>query len=182
MLDHNKENQTIQNIKKDFRDKLLQEKKIYVTARSSILQRGKAEKIVTEIQKSLELEEFEEALAAIAILFQQGGTARSCDGNMKIVLFNKEIKLADIRKVLKRLSYNKAERKLARTFANEIHEIAVLMDLPGNLYLKIQKKNLERKFSIEQKAWLSDFQSENEKCPAELRNLILETFQKKRKK
>jgi len=56
------------------------------------------------------------------------------------------------------------------------------MELPGNLYLKIQKKNLERKFSIEEKAWLSDFQSDNEKCLVELKNLIVETFKKKIKK
>lgn len=53
------------------------------------------------------------------------------------------------------------------------------MKLPGNLYNKIQKKDLNKVFSLEEKVWLSDFQSDNESCPNELRTLILDTFKKK---
>lgn len=90
-------------------------------------------------------------LSNASYILQQGGTARSCDGNMSITLFDKQFKLADLRKIMKQLSCNKAERKLARTLANKIHEISVILSLPANLYLKIQKKNLERKFTMEEK-------------------------------
>lgn len=53
------------------------------------------------------------------------------------------------------------------------------MELPGNLYNKIQNKNFSKNFTIEEKVWLSDFQSDNENCPVELRTLILETLKKK---
>jgi hypothetical protein len=165
-------------VNEDLKKKLHIEKNVYVTARTSKLQRKTAEKIIERTKENLQLNSREEALAVIAILLQQGGTARSCDGNMTITLFDKEIKLADLRKTLKQMSCNKAERKLARTLANEIYEIALIMELPGNLYLKIQKENLERKFTVEEKIWLSDFQSENENCPVELRTLITETFKK----
>lgn len=158
--------------------KLHDQKNLFVAARSSRLLIGTAEKIISRMQEEFKLETPEEALAVIAILLQQGGTARSCDGNMSTTLFDKQFKLADLRKIMKQLSCNKAERKLARTLANKIHEISVILSLPGNLYLKIQKKNLERKFTMEEKAWLSDFQSDNENCPLELRTLILETFRK----
>ena len=160
----------------EFKKKLLTEKTVYIAARTSKLQRGTAEKIIEKTKENLQLASREEALAVIAILLQQGGTARSCDGNMTITLFDKEVKLADLRKTMKQMSCNKAERKLARTLANEIYEIALIMELPGNLYLKIQKKDLERKFTLEEKVWLSDFQSDNEKCPVELRTLIVDTF------
>lgn len=104
------------------------------------------------MQEQFKLETPEEALAVIAILLQQGGTARSCDGNMSTTLFDKEFKLADLRRIMKQMSCNKAERKLARTLADKIYEISVIMELPGNLYLKIQKGNLERNFTIEEKA------------------------------
>jgi hypothetical protein len=113
------------------------------------------------------------------MLFQQGGTARSCDGNMSVTFMDVTVKLADVRKVLKENSCNKSERKLARTLANEIHEIASILEIPGNLYQKIQKQNLDTVFNTEQKVWLSDFQSDNENCPVELRKLILETLKKK---
>ena len=54
------------------------------------------------------------------------------------------------------------------------------MEIPGNLYNKIQKKNLKRTFTMKEKVWLSDFQSDNENCPAELRELIFQTFKKEK--
>lgn len=99
---------------------------------------------------------------------------------MSITLFTKEFKLSDIRKILKQNSSNKSERKLARTLATEIFEICKVLETPGNLYLKIQKSNLNKTFTTEEKIWLFDFQSDNEDCPMELRNLILETFKKRK--
>ena len=72
------------------------------------------------------MNDLHEAIATIAVFFQQGGTARSCDENMGIKLFEKSIKLAKIRKILKKNFCNRAERKLARTFANEIQKLAFL--------------------------------------------------------
>jgi hypothetical protein len=43
-----------------------------------------------------------------------------------------------------------------------------------------KKQNLDTVFNTEQKVWLSDFQSDNENCPVELRKLILETFKSKK--
>ena len=167
------------NLSETLRIKLEKEKNHYVAGRSFKLQSG----VVTEIKKKIvdqyKLHSPEEATVVLALFFQQGGSARSCDGNMSVKIFDKEFKLANIRKTLKNCSCNKGERKLARSLANEIREIALIMELPGNLYNKIQKKNLSKNFTIEEKVWLSDFQSDNESCPVELRTLILETFKKK---
>lgn len=157
---------------------IIAQKKNYVAARSSKLQPGIAEKIVTDLAQKFNLEEPQHAIAILAMLFQQGGTARSCDGNMSVIFMDVTVKLTDVRKILKENSCNKSERKLARTLANEIHEIASILEIPGNLYQKIQKQNLNTVFNTEQKIWLSDFQSDNENCPIELRKFILETFKK----
>ena len=63
---------------------------------------------------------------------------------MTISIFNQEIKLADIRKILKEASCNKSKRKLARSLANEIHGVSVSLELNGNLY-----KNTTRKYGID---------------------------------
>lgn len=97
---------------------------------------------------------------------------------MSVTIFGSEIKLSNIRKILKQNSCNRGERKLARSLANELYEISLVLELPGNLYNKIQKKDVSRNFTIDEKVWLSDYQSDNEDCPVELRNLILETFKK----
>lgn len=164
---------------KTFLDTLSNEKKNYITTRSSKVQPVVAEKILADITEAKKLDSPQQAKAFLAMFFQQGGTARSCNGNMSITLFGKEMKLAEIKKILKANNCNKAERKLARTLADDIQLISKIMEIPGNLYLKIQKFNLERAFSTEEKVWLSDFQSDNENCPTALRKLIHDTFKKK---
>jgi hypothetical protein len=166
-------------IDESYKEKLLKEKNTYVAARTSKLPEGMATAIVQRLQEQFKLKEYKDALTVIAVLFQQGGTARSCDGNMSTIIFSQEFKLADIRKILKQMSCNKAERKLARTLASSIQQIAYVMEIPGNLYSKIQKSDLNRTFTTEEKSWLSDFQSDNENCPVELRTLIIDTFKKK---
>lgn len=158
------------------------EKKTYIISRSTKLQSGVVEKIINDLKEQTKINDTEQVIVIIAMLFQQGGTARSCDGNMVVNLFGQTIKLADLRKILKNNSCNRAERKLARSLANEIYEIATIMGVPGNLYKKIQKLHLDREFTMEEKAWLSDFQSDNDNCPTELKKLILDTFQSKDKK
>ena len=159
------------NISKTLKNILAKEKNSYVVSRSSTLQPDIVKDILKKIEKQHNLNTQEEAIAVLALLFQQG--------NMAVKIFDQEFKLANIRKILKNCSCAKGERKLARSLANEIKEIALIMELPGNLYNKIQKQNLSKKFTLEEKVWLSDFQSDNENCPAELRTLILETFKKK---
>lgn len=158
---------------------LLEEKKNYIATRASKLQPGVAEKIIQDLMELKKLTDPQHALAIIAMLFQQGGTARSCDGNMSVTLFGKTVKLAELRKILKQNSCNKAERKLARALAQEIYEVARIIEIQGNLYQKIQKQNLERVFTVEEKIWLSDFQSDNNNCPVALRILIQNTFKNK---
>ena len=67
---------------------------------------------------------------------------------MAVKIFDQEFKLANIRKILKNCSCAKGERKLARSLANEIKEIALIMELPGNLYNKIQNKNFYTKYFV----------------------------------
>ena len=135
-------------ISETLKNKLENEKKFYVTNRSSVLQPGIVTDILKKIEKQHNLNTQEEAIAVLALLFQQGGTARSCDGNMAVKIFDQEFKLANIRKILKNCSCAKGERKLARSLANEIKEIALIMELPGNLYNKIQNKNFYTKYFV----------------------------------
>lgn len=161
-----------------FAEKLVVEKNNFIPARSSDLPKGKVEEVLSEIAKKYSCDR-DEAVAILAVLFQQGGAARSCDGNMTVIVFGKTVKLAEVRKILKQMNCGKAERKLARSLANEIFEICKVLGIPGNLSNQIQKSDLEASYTEEERVWMSDFQSNNEDCPKKLRTLILETFKKK---
>lgn len=170
------------NISTELRAKLNSAKETFVPARSSTLPIGKVEEILEAIKKHFQLSTTDEAITVVAILFQQGGTARSCHGDMATSLFGKSFKLSEIRKILKQNSCKNSERKLARSLANEIFEICNIMELSGNLSAKIQKSNLEKSFQPEELIWMSDFQAENPTCPFEIRTYILESFKKKNNK
>ena len=88
--------------------------------KSAILQPGIVTDILKKIEKQHNLNTQEEAIVMLALLFQQGGTARSCDGNMTVTIFDQEFKLANIRKILKDCLYAKGEHKLARSLVNDI--------------------------------------------------------------
>jgi hypothetical protein len=105
-------------------------------------------------------------------LFQSGGTNRSCDGNLQISIFGKDIKLANLRKILNECKLKANERKLARAIASEIAIISKEFKIPGNLAKKITRDFPERKFTMEELVWLSEFQVDNPECPEESRKLI----------
>lgn len=106
------------------------------------------------------------------MLFQAGGTNRSCDGNLQVSIFGKDIKLASLRKTLTENKLKASERKLARSMASTIAKIAEEIGIPGNLAKKITRDFPERKFTTEELAWLSEFQVDNSDCPEESRKLI----------
>ena len=147
--------------------------------RSNSIPKNTAKKILQEIVETNELSSIEVALTHLTILFQQGGTSRSCDGNLT-AFFEKNVSLSSIRKALKKNGFNRGERKLARTYANEIYAIAAALELDGNLYQKIQRLNPELSFTQSEACWLSDFQASNEETPSNLRNLINASFNKQK--
>ena len=161
---------------KEFIHKLENQKGKTSIPRTDKLSIAQANKINQDIKKEFGLDSRLDSIAVLAVFFQQGATARKCDGNMTITIFEKTIKLAQIRKILKENQAIRQERKLARTFANEIYEVAVILNLPGNLYKKILRNNPDLSLETLDKYWLSDFQSENEECPWHLRKLIIDQF------
>lgn len=161
-----------------FLQTLEKEKEKLELPRAAKLTLTQTDQVLTKIEETYSLNR-NQAITILAILFQQGGTARRCDGNLTVKLFNKEIKLAEIRAILRKQGLKNAERKLARSLATNIQKISVALELQGNLAKKITKNNVNLKLTISDLAWLSDFQSDNEECPGPLKQYINECFQTK---
>ena len=166
-------------ISKKLQDTLKKEKAGMETSRTSTFIPEQATKILEKTRDNTQLKTTEEALAVIAVLFNQGGSVRKCDGNLSVKIFDKDIKLAVIRKSLRECSAKQGERKLARTYGTQIQEISLLLEVEGNLAAKIRRNNPDMEpMTIEQTSWLSEFQLENPDCPKELRQLIQEALSK----
>lgn len=151
-----------------------------IVPRSSILRPSDVSLILNAISQKFNIS-IDNAKIMLAIFFQQGGTARSCDGNTTITLYDVEYKLASIRAILKECKFPRSEKKLARSLNKEIYSICKTLNLPGNLANKIRRLFPEHKFNEGDDIYLSDFQANNEDVPSELRILIQKTFDTKPK-
>lgn len=168
---------------KDFLSSLNKEKNNVKLSRSNTFTLAEVDYILETIKNEIGLSSLDEAKTVIAILFQQGGTARSCDGNMSITVFEKTVKLATIRKILKQCNYARGERKLARTLASDIYLICEKLEIPGNLSQKLKRLGTSTvKLEPNEEIWLSDFQNLNPSIPDKLRNLIEDSFKTKQPK
>ena len=150
-----------------------------IIPRSSTLKDSQRVEIITKfaVQQNIT---HNQALVVIAILFQSGGTAKSCDGNLQCSAFGKTFKLAFLRKALTDSKCKGLERKLGRVLSNEIYQISSKLQIPGNLSQKIIRSHPERQFSAEESYWLSDFHAENlENCPEIIRGFITKSFEKR---
>jgi len=177
----NPNNRTASSSSSSFDEILAQEKARLTLPRSNILPPQIVDAILTAIAQKYNFPSNDHSIAVLTVLFHQGGTARSCDGNLTIPMFEKEIKLSEIRKILKEQNAAKCERKLAKSLATKIHEIAKKLGIPGNLYNLISRENPGRSFLLDEQCWLSDFQATNEDAPASLRELINNSFKKQQK-
>ena len=144
--------------------------------RSIVLDQAKTNEVLENFAAKHELT-VPQAIVVITILFQSGGTNRSCDANLQANLFNKNIKLSSLRKSLAVCKVKDCERKFARSLADEIAKVASFYKIPGNLSLKIQRlKPQLGNISMEILVWLSDFQSSNPNCPPIALGYINEAF------
>jgi len=129
------------------------------------------------LTEELKLPSDKETLIVLTILFQKGGTARQCDGNLEAKIGDKTVKLAQIRSSLKNCRLPKSERKLARSVASILQQIAEVYNIPGNLASVISSRpDFEGQLNDKDKTWLSDFQSGNPDCPEKLRQYINKHF------
>lgn len=164
-------------------EKTLEEMKSTVELpRSNVLSTSTSDAIIEHYKNVTKLKTTEDTFTVIAIFAQQGATARSCDGNMSIKIKEQTFKLSELRKTF---SINKCKngiRKFARTHATEIHFICSKLQIPGNLYNKLQKRQPNLNITAEESYWMSDFQAYNPDCPKDIRDKIIQSFPKSKQK
>lgn len=161
---------------KDFRGKLAMAKETLHVPRSNQLSKPTCDLILKDTKEKYGLEDTNEALAIISVFAQHGGTASSCDGNMKITFLGKDYLLAGIRQIFTQNKAKNGLRKFCRTYGNKIYAICKELDIPGNMYKKILHLNPAEREVEQLKHWLSDFQAFNPDAPAQARSYIIKAF------
>lgn len=150
----------------------------YVVPRTPTLNIIQTDKVIDAITETAKLDSREEAIILLAILFQKGGTARQCDGNLEAEINNKKLRLKTVRDCMRDAGLAKGERRLARSLATAIHTVCHNFNIPGNLARVILANEISLLTFVtdQDKIWMSDFQNDNEECPERIRQLITNYF------
>ena len=154
----------------------------FVVPRTPTLSPLQTEKIVDAIMDETGLKSTEQALTLLAIIFQKGGTARQCDGNLEAEVQGKKLRLKTVRDCMRNVGLPRMERRLARSLATPIYEVCSALNIPGNLARAILTNETTKLTNVtdQDKAWMSDFQNDNEDCPERIRQLISNHFKNKK--
>jgi hypothetical protein len=145
-----------------------------VVPRAQILDTPQTEKIINAVIDEAGLDSTEEALILLAIIFQKGGAARQCDGNLEAEAGGKKLRLETVRDCMRGVGLAGMEWRLARSLATPIYEVCSSLNIPGNLTHAILNNETAMLMNAtdRDKAWMSDFQNDNEDCPERIRQLI----------
>jgi hypothetical protein len=93
-----------------------------VVPRAQILDTPQTEKIINAVIDEAGLDSTEEALILLAIIFQKGGAARQCDGNLEAEAGGKKLRLETVRDCMRGVGLAGMEWRLARSLATPIYE------------------------------------------------------------
>ena len=95
----------------------------FVVPGTLTLNSSQTEKVVDAIMDEAGLDSTEQALTLLAILFQEGGTARECDGKLKAEVQGKKLRFQTVRDYMRDFGLPRMERRLARSLATPIYEV-----------------------------------------------------------
>ena len=146
----------------------------FVVPKAPTLNSVQTEKIVDAIIDETGLESTEQALILLAIIFQKGGTTGLCDKTLEAEVQGKKLRLKTVRNCMRNVGLPRMERRLARSLATPIYKVCASLNIPGNLARAILNNEAAILTNVTDadKAWMSDFQSDNQDCPEAIRRLI----------
>ena len=133
-----------------------------------------ADKIIEEIKNKLKTESKEEALVLITGILQKGGSNKNAINIVKFEYNNKTLTAQELQQAIHKIQKNTTIRQFAKTIADDIAKIALLLEMEGDLsnQIKYEYPNLP----LEEMVWCSNFQTTNPNCPAKIRNWLVKNY------
>jgi hypothetical protein len=131
-------------------------------------------KITNLITESLTITDDNITMILIAGVLQLGGSNQKAGNAVNYNLGEYSLSSQQLNNFIKKITKNGTNRQLARTLADEIAEIAIALNIPGDLHnqMLLEFPNL----SETEKAWCSNFQTQNPNCPEKVRKWLVENF------
>ena len=133
------------------------------------------DKIISKFMALTGCKEKDQAMIAISLICQRGGTNQNTSGKITVTLNDQVFTATQLQNSCKQNGCT--PRQLARTLNNEIFAVSSAYGEKGDLAAQYAKQNPN--MTSEDAIWCSNFQSENPDCPGEVREWLLEDYRKR---
>ena len=132
------------------------------------------QKIIDLITEKLAITDSNITLILISGVLQIGGSNQKSGNAVSYNLGEYSLSSQQLNNFIKKVIKNGTNRQLARTIADEIAEIALTLNIPGDLHTQmlLESPNL----SDIEKVWCSNFQTQNPNCPERVRKWLVENY------
>ena len=131
-------------------------------------------KITSLITENLNISNDNITMILIAGVLQLGGSNQKAGNAITYNLGEYSLSSQQLNSFIKKIIKNGTNRQLARTLANEVADIAIALNIPGDLHnqMLLEFPNL----SETEKVWCSNFQTQNPNCPENVRKWLVDNF------
>lgn len=147
------------------------EKKISNMHVNGVLDQNSIGNIIDLIKNNKKLDDYETVWILLAGLLQSGGTNRGAGNSVIFTYDDHSLAAQELQSLIKKVKKNATNRQLARTIADQIVEIAIELNIPGDLAEQMRYEHPDL-LKIE-KIWCSNFQTTNPNCPERVRNWLV---------
>lgn len=123
------------------------------------------------------------AITGIFLAYQLGGINSSKRVNIKVVVSGTTFESQTINKQLRLCTPDFTPRQFAKSFCNDIFDIAKKYDTPGNAVTQLKRFYSDKfdtamdEIGSDTPYWCSDFQIDNQRCPESIRSLLSLRYQ-----
>lgn len=121
------------------------------------------------------------ALLGLFSTLQAGGTSKNKRSNVKITVAGTSFESKEINKLITKHCKDFTPRQFASYFRNDILKISKKHEITGNAYVSLRRNypDFITETSEDDKYWASDFQLDNESCPALIREGLRKRYNDK---
>jgi sulfatase maturation enzyme AslB (radical SAM superfamily) len=140
---------------------------------TNVLSESICDEILDKLKKKYQFDDAE-VYIAITIILQRGGTNKNGGNTVKVTLHNKNLTAQDLQNTINNIKKNATNRQFARTLANEIAQVALQLNIEGDLanQMRFEFPDLTQ----EEAVWCSNFQTINPQCPERVRDWLVQNY------
>lgn len=146
---------------------------------TNVLSESICDEILDKLKKKYQFDDAE-VYVAITVVLQRGGTNKSAGNTAKVTLRDKSLTAQDLQNTINVIKKNATNRQFARTLANEIAQVALQLNIEGDLanQMRFEFPDLTQEEAI----WCSNFQTTNSQCPERVRNWLVQNYKNRFRK